>query len=89
MTSLVHLKQHVNKLKLTLEEAKELQVPFLLFEELEFERYYIRIISENWTAVHKLKNVNVPTTTREIKRRWYSKIYKFIIQFQSTYNHWV
>ncbi|KAI8638619.1 hypothetical protein BD408DRAFT_446611 [Parasitella parasitica] len=42
-------------------------VPFVLFEGLESDIYTIRPISEDWTVVEKLKDIDLPSCTQEVK----------------------
>ncbi|KAG1329425.1 hypothetical protein G6F62_007682 [Rhizopus arrhizus] len=67
IVSLIHLKEHIKNGNLNLEEAKSFKVPFVLFEGLESDIYTIRLVSEDWTVVEKLKDIDVPSCVQEVK----------------------
>lgn len=58
------MKEHIKNARLNLEEAKRFMVPFVLCEGLESNIYTIRLVSEDWTAVEKLKDFKVCTFAR-------------------------
>ncbi|KAI7892944.1 uncharacterized protein EV154DRAFT_561859 [Mucor mucedo] len=71
IATLVHLKEHISRGKLTLDQAKLFVVPFVLCEGLEAEIHCLRLVSDDWCIVEKqlcLALKNQTTTTRRKSR---------------------
>ncbi|KAI8075515.1 hypothetical protein BDF21DRAFT_343452, partial [Thamnidium elegans] len=82
IVSLIHLKETINNGNLSIEEAKQLRIPFILCERLESDIYTIRVISEEWTVVGKLKDVDVPCSIKEVKEGRVEELLKTLKYFK-------
>jgi hypothetical protein len=82
IVSLIHLKEIINNGNLSIEEAKQLRIPFILCEGLESDIYTIRVISEEWTVVEKLKDVDVPCSIKEVKEGKVEEFLKTLKDFK-------
>ncbi|KAI7892943.1 uncharacterized protein EV154DRAFT_503418 [Mucor mucedo] len=67
IATLVHLKEHISRGKLTLDQAKLFVVPFVLCEGLEAEIHCLRLVSDDWCIVEKVKDFDLPCSVEEIK----------------------
>jgi hypothetical protein len=44
-----------------------LAIPFVLCEALEDDVHVLRLIDESWTAVERVKDIDIPSSIRDIK----------------------
>lgn len=67
MASLIHLKQHIKHAKFNYQEAKAFTLPFVIFEGLEADIHIIKLVSEDWCVVEKIKDMDLPSCVMDIK----------------------
>lgn len=67
IVSLIYLKEHIKNSKLSLEDAKRFMFSFVLSEGLESDIYTIRLVSEEWTVIEKLKDIDLPACVQDVK----------------------
>lgn len=67
MASFIHLKQHIKHSTLNFQEATAFMLPFVICEGLEADIYTIRLMSEDWCVVEKIKNMELPCCVTEVK----------------------
>jgi hypothetical protein len=67
IASLIHLKQHIKHTKLNYQEAKAFALSFVICEGLESDIYTIRLVSEDWCVVEKVKIMDLPSCVADAK----------------------
>ncbi|KAI9262662.1 hypothetical protein EDC94DRAFT_519011, partial [Helicostylum pulchrum] len=67
VASLIHLKGHMKHSKFTYEEAKSFNSPFVICEGLEADLHIIRLVSEDWCVIEKVKDIDLPSSIIDIK----------------------
>lgn len=53
--------------KFTYEEAKSFNSPFVICEGLEADLHIIRLVSEDWCVIEKVKDIDLPSSIIDIK----------------------
>ncbi|KAI8371761.1 uncharacterized protein BYT42DRAFT_80842 [Radiomyces spectabilis] len=80
VVSLLHLKRHINCVHLSYQEATEFTLPFVICCGLRADIYTIRLVSEDWCAVEKCKDLDIPCCVAEVKE---GKIVSYIHHLKS------